>query len=206
VLSELLELRSEDWNEEDDSNRRNWFSPTNSLRVYSQYLELDVDHDGMLSKTELLRYGHGSFTQVFVDRVFEECHTYDGKMDYKTFLDFVLAIENSKSQPGLYYFWRLLDVEHCGYINTAVINYFFREIVQRMVESGHDAVRIPDVVDEIFDMVNPKDPTRITFKDLIACGVGDIIVSMLTDTNGFIAYDHRESLISSSSSNEEEDT
>ena len=29
-------------------------------------------------------------------RVFEECLTYGGEMDYKTYLDFVLALENRK--------------------------------------------------------------------------------------------------------------
>jgi serine/threonine-protein phosphatase 2A regulatory subunit B'' len=80
ILSELLNLRSENWSEESESSKKNWFSPSNALRVYSQYLELDVDHDGMLSKGELQRYGIGSFTEVFIDRVFQECHTYDGKM------------------------------------------------------------------------------------------------------------------------------
>jgi hypothetical protein len=30
--------------------------------------------------------------------------------------------------------------------------------------------------DEIFDMACPKDPSRITLRDLIACGTGGIIV------------------------------
>ena len=30
---------------------------------------------------------------VFLERVFQECLTYEGEMDYKTYLDFVLAIE-----------------------------------------------------------------------------------------------------------------
>ena len=34
----------------------NWFSAENSLRVYSQYLELDKDQNGLLSKTELQLY------------------------------------------------------------------------------------------------------------------------------------------------------
>lgn len=73
-------MRSDSWNEESEFSKKNWFSPSNALRVYSRYLELDIDHDGMLSKIELQRYGIGSFTEVFIDRVFQECHTYDGKM------------------------------------------------------------------------------------------------------------------------------
>ncbi len=50
----------------------------------------------MLSKEELLRYGTSTLTPAFINRVFEECLTYAGEMDYKTYLDFVLALENRK--------------------------------------------------------------------------------------------------------------
>lgn len=45
-----------------------------------QYLNLDKDHNGMLSKEELSRYGTATLTSVFLDRVFQECLTYDGEM------------------------------------------------------------------------------------------------------------------------------
>ena len=74
-----------------------------SLTFTGQYLNLDSDHNGMLSKDELLkyviqnsifyiskesiqcplsldRYGSGTLTKVFVDRVFQECLTYEGEM------------------------------------------------------------------------------------------------------------------------------
>jgi serine/threonine-protein phosphatase 2A regulatory subunit B'' len=50
----------------------------------------------MLSKDELLHYGTSTLTPAFINRVFEECLTYGGEMDYKTYLDFVLALENRK--------------------------------------------------------------------------------------------------------------
>lgn len=45
-----------------------------------QYLNLDTDHNGMLSKAELLKYGTGTLTEVFVNRIFQECLTYDGEV------------------------------------------------------------------------------------------------------------------------------
>jgi hypothetical protein len=45
-----------------------------------QYLNLDKDHNGMLSKEELSRYGTGTLTSIFLDRVYQECLTYDGEM------------------------------------------------------------------------------------------------------------------------------
>lgn len=193
ILSELLELRRQGWVEEE--NRRNWFSGSNALRVYSQYLELDADHNGMLNRAELARYNMGTLTSAFVDRVFQECHTYSGEMDYKTFLDFVLAMENRNTSQSIRYFFRLLDVEKTGRLTTFTINYFFREVVKRMAQAGQDAVDPADVRDEIFDMVHPANPEYITLRDLLKCRVGHTVFSMLTDVNGFWAYDNRESLL-----------
>ncbi|CAI5764170.1 Serine/threonine-protein phosphatase 2A regulatory subunit B'' subunit gamma [Podarcis lilfordi] len=77
-LDDLLELRDEELSKE--SQETNWFSAPSALRVYGQYLNLDKDHNGMLSKEELSRYGTGTLTNVFLDRVFQECLTYDGEM------------------------------------------------------------------------------------------------------------------------------
>lgn len=53
-------------------------------------------------------------------------------MDYKTFLDFVLAMENKKSPQAIQYFWRVLDVYNKGAIDTFVINMFFRSVIQML--------------------------------------------------------------------------
>ena len=75
---------------------------------------------------ELSHYGTGTLTKgyytvlfyqllmkvsVFLERVFQECLTYEGEMDYKTYLDFVLAIENKKEPAALQYLFKLLDVQ-----------------------------------------------------------------------------------------------
>ena len=120
--------------------------------MYGQYLNLDKDHNGMLSKSELLAYGTATLTPTFIDRVFEECLTYGGEMDYKTYLDFVLALENRKEPQSLTYFFRILDVKHQGFINTFCLNYFFRDILKQMEKLNQDPVKFEDVKDEIFDM------------------------------------------------------
>lgn len=46
--------------------------------------------------------------------------------DYKTYLDFVLALENRKEPQSLAYLFRLLDIDGKGYLNEFDLNYFFR--------------------------------------------------------------------------------
>lgn len=192
-LDDLLELRDEDLSKEQQD--ANWFSAPSALRVYGQYLSLDTDHNGMLSKEELARYGSGTLTKVFVDRVFQECLTYDGEMDYKTYLDFVLALENRKEPQALQYMFRILDVQAVGNLNIFSLNYFFREIQEEMKKHGHEPVKFLDVKDEIFDMVKPTDPYRISLQDLINSGQGETVTSILIDLNGFWTYENRELLV-----------
>jgi len=40
------------------------------------YLQLDTDHNGMLSKEELSQINKGTLTQLFLDRIFEEFRMY----------------------------------------------------------------------------------------------------------------------------------
>ncbi|PIK41334.1 putative serine/threonine-protein phosphatase 2A regulatory subunit B'' subunit gamma [Apostichopus japonicus] len=199
-LDDLLELRDEELPK--DAQESNWFSAPSALRVYGQYLNLDKDHNGMLSKEELSKYGTNTLTDVFLDRVFQECLTYDGEMDYKTYLDFVLAMENRKEPQSLQYFFRLLDVQKRGYLNVFALNFFFRAIQVQMQQHGQEPVSFADVKDEIFDMVRPSDPLHITLQDLIQSNHGETVVSILIDLNGFWTYENREVFMAENNSSE----
>ncbi|KAK2169605.1 hypothetical protein LSH36_8g01093 [Paralvinella palmiformis] len=180
LIPTLPQLRDEDLPK--DMQECNWFSAPSALRVYGQYLNLDKDHNGMLSKQELAR-------------VFQECLTYEGEMDYKTYLDFVLALENRKEPQALQYLFRLLDIENKGYLNVFDLNFFFRAIQEQMRFHQQDLVSFDDVKNEIFDMVKPGDPYKITLSDLIKCGQGDTVISILIDMNSFWTYENREVLV-----------
>ncbi|CAI9730589.1 serine/threonine-protein phosphatase 2A regulatory subunit B subunit gamma isoform X1 [Octopus vulgaris] len=201
-LDNLLELRDEELSKE--MQESNWFSAPSALRVYGQYLNLDKDHNGMLSKEELSRYGTGTLTDVFLDRIFQECLTYDGEMDYKTYLDFVLALENRKEPQSLQYLFRILDVQQKGYLDTFSLNYFYRAIQEQMKRHKQEPILFEDVRDEIFDMVKPKEPFKITLQDLIHSGKGDTVLSILIDLNDFWTYENREYIVLDGSKEEDE--
>lgn len=156
----------------------------------------------MLSKQELSKYSPG-LTPIFIDRVFEELQTFEGEMDYKTFLDFVLAFENKKTPQSLNYFWRVLDVFHKGALDTFVINMFFRQVIQRLEQKVQTEYKVDDLKDELWDMAKPASLHCITLQDLIKCGVGHIVVSMLIDAKAFFDYDQRESGVDPSDSFED---
>ncbi len=56
---------------------------------------------------------------------------------------------------------------------------------------------------EIFDMVSPAVPGKITLSDLISSKCGHTVISILIDVNGFWKYDNRENLMHSEAAEEE---
>ena len=147
---------------------------------------------------ELSRFGAGTLTKIFIERVYQECLTYDGEMDYKTYLDFVLAMENKSDPQSLQYLFRVLDTRSEGHLSVFSLNFFFRAIQEEMKLHGQDPVSFEDVKDEIFDMVTPQDPLKLTLADLIKSGQGETVINILTDLNGFWSYENREVLVADS--------
>ena len=171
ILQELLDLRRPDLSLDD--LRTNWFSHESTAQIYDDYLQLDADQNGMLSAEELARYRGGGLTSVFVSRIFQECQTYrnvntgQSEIDYKSYLDFVLATTYKGTSEALSYFMRLLDVQKLGGLSTFDVCYFFRAVVDKFSDFGDEAnCEVEDVKDEIFDMVKPADRKKITLRDL----------------------------------------
>ncbi|KAH9683305.1 putative serine/threonine-protein phosphatase 2A regulatory subunit B'' subunit TON2 [Citrus sinensis] len=223
-LQELMELHQESEEEVTDTEQaENWFSLTSAQRVCDMFIALDKDANGTLSKQELREYADGTLTEIFIERefsnlslyllliVFDE-HVRRGKsgggnareMDFDNFLDFVLALENKDTPEGLTYLFRCLDLQERGYLTTADIHSLFRDVHQKWIEGGNYELCIEDVRDEIWDMVKPADPLRITLADLLSCKQGGTVASMLIDVRGFWAHDNRENLLQEDEEPEEE--
>lgn len=68
-------------------------------------------------------------------------------MDYKGFLEFVLAMDNKKAPEAIQYFWRILDVYHKGAIDSFIINMFFRSIIQKLEAMEKCGFNVEDIKD-----------------------------------------------------------
>ncbi|KAJ9549573.1 hypothetical protein OSB04_022116 [Centaurea solstitialis] len=150
-------------------------------------------YDLMQTSSYLLVLGHVAFDE----------HVRHGKtviglaweMDFESFLDFVLALENKDTPEGLAYLFRCLDLHGRGYLTTADIHILFRYVREKWIQVGNYELNTDDVRDEIWDMVRPVHPLRITLADMLACKQGGTIASMLIDVRGFWAHDNRENLL-----------
>ncbi len=78
TLSEFHELRHPDISV--DLMYTNWFSSEYTQRVYGDFIEMDSDRNGMLSRKELSRYRNGNLTKSFLDRVFLNVQLFNDEM------------------------------------------------------------------------------------------------------------------------------
>eukprot|EP01059_Diplonema_ambulator_P009755 TRINITY_DN19700_c0_g1_i1.p1 TRINITY_DN19700_c0_g1~~TRINITY_DN19700_c0_g1_i1.p1 ORF type:complete len:419 (+),score=140.61 TRINITY_DN19700_c0_g1_i1:71-1258(+) len=179
----------------------NWFTFQIMFRVYQHYVELDVDWNGMLSVEEMLAYNNSSFTPMFIKRMFEIYPTmsFEGEIDFKKYLDFVLATEHTSSEAALRYLWKILDIGECGFLARCHVFLFAKQLSQMLSTSSLMSVTPEEITHEIFDMVNPAVPDRITQTDLLNCGHMNIVLSILIDHRAFYNYDSRENILASNS-------
>ena len=61
-------------------------------------------------------------------------------MDYKTYLDFILALENRKTSQSLQYLFKILDCEGRGEVTMFSLNYYFRAVQEELSKHGQDVV------------------------------------------------------------------
>ena len=113
----------------------NWFTLPSAVRIYRQFLQLDTDHDGMLTPDELGRFDEEqhSLTPAFCHRLFEVVHTYEGRLDYKGYLDLVVSLQALRpasaapaAEAALRYFWRVLNLHDAPSLGSAELTYFAR--------------------------------------------------------------------------------
>jgi len=218
-LAEFLELRQELNADSPKNLAGSWFSLDSAKRVYSTFLELDEDMDGLLSPQELGKFGGGGLTSYFVDALFQEhvatWHARRGRppsghrkprptrMDFPCFLEFLLAWEDKKHPVSVAYFFRVLDRDKKHHLTSRDLHLFFRDVHQKWVEGGHYDLAMEDVKDEMYDMVSPKDKYRMTLQDILDSKQGDTIVNILSDITGFWRYDSREMLMQQEEQEEE---
>ena len=85
-------------------------------------------------------------------------------MDFKGFVDFVLAMENRRELQSMSYLFRIMDINHVGYLTKFTLWYFFKDIQDKLASGSNAPVSFDDVATEIFDIVRPADKNFITFK------------------------------------------
>ncbi|KAF7638953.1 hypothetical protein Mgra_00001477 [Meloidogyne graminicola] len=174
----------------------NWFSPEKTHEMNSLFQMFDTRQKNYLDKEDFKRVQNGSFTSVFIERLFETHVANCGlKMSYEEFVIFQIAYNHLAHPSALSYFFKILDVNSDGYLDNYELNYFYTELRSAYNGWFMDGAmpEFGDFSDQFYDMVKPAVNQRITLQELLACKQGHDFMLCLISHTEFYRYEMRES-------------
>lgn len=184
--------------EEEDINKvLRYFSYEHFYVIYCKFWELDTDHDFLIDKENLLRYGNHALTYRIVDRIFSQVprkftSNIEGKMGYEDFVYFMLSEEDKSSEPSLEYWFKCLDLDGNGVLTPNEMQFFYEEQLHRMECISQEPVLFDDILCQIVDMIAPEVEDYITLRDLKRSKLSGNFFNILFNLNKFMAYESRD--------------
>ncbi|KAK9288332.1 hypothetical protein L1049_016783 [Liquidambar formosana] len=187
--------------EEEDINKvLRYFSYEHFYVIYCKFWELDTDHDFLIDKENLIRYGNHALTYRIVDRIFSQVprkfnSKVEGKMGYEDFVYFMLSEEDKSSEPSLEYWFKCIDLDGNGVLTPNELQFFYEEQLHRMECMAQEPVLFEDILCQIVDMIGPENESYITLRDLKGCKLSGNMFNILFNLNKFIAFETRDPFI-----------
>ncbi|KAF8394257.1 hypothetical protein HHK36_020464 [Tetracentron sinense] len=184
--------------EEEDINKiLRYFSYEHFYVIYCKFWELDTDHDFLIDKENLIKYGNHALTYRIVDRIFSQVprkftSKVEGKMGYEDFVYFMLSEEDKSSEPSLEYWFKCIDFDGNGVLTPNEMQFFFEEQLHRMECMTQEPVLFEDILCQMVDMIGPKRGSYFTLRDLKSCRLSGNIFNILFNLNKFIAFETRD--------------
>ncbi|CAH2046523.1 unnamed protein product [Thlaspi arvense] len=193
--------------EEDDINKViRYFSYEHFYVIYCRFWELDGDHDFLIDKENLIKYGNHALTYRIVERIFSQVprkftSKVEGKMSYEDFAYFILAEEDKSSESSLEYWFKCIDLDGDGVITPNEMQFFYEEQLHRMECITQEPVLFEDILCQIFDMIKPEarvlsnpniKENCITLQDLKASKLSGNVFNILFNLNKFMAFETRD--------------
>jgi serine/threonine-protein phosphatase 2A regulatory subunit B'' len=166
--------------------------------IYCKFWELDTDHDFLIDRDDLLRYGNHALTYKIVDRVLSESvkpftSGVPGKMGYEDFVWFVLSEEYKSQDLSIKYWFKCVDIDNDGFLSSGDLAYFYEEQLQRMECLAQEPVFFEDIVCQLTDMIKPKIEGFITLEDMVrSLPMSGNTFNVLFNLNKFILFETRD--------------
>lgn len=184
--------------EEEDINMvLRYFSYEHFYVIYCKFWELDTDHDFLIDKENLIKYGNHALTYRIVERILAEVprsfrSKVEGKMGYEDFVYFILAEEDKSSESSLEYWFKCIDLDGNGIITIAEMQFFYEEQFHRMECMAQEPILFEDIFCQIVDMVSPENETYFTLRDIKSCKLSGNVFNILFNLNKFMAFETRD--------------
>lgn len=196
--SDILDALHELDEEEDINKLTKYFSYEHFYVIYCKFWDLDTDHDFLLSRDDLLRYGNHALTYRIVERIFSQCgrpfaSTIPGHMNYEDFVWFILSEEDKSTDASLEYWFRCCDLASDGRLTADELLFFYEEQLHRMECLSQECVIFDDVLAQMRDMLGPEDASCFTLRDLKrARNMAGTLFNVLFNLNKFVAFETRD--------------
>ncbi|KAI8007233.1 Serine/threonine protein phosphatase 2A regulatory subunit B''beta [Camellia lanceoleosa] len=184
--------------EEEDINKvLRYFSYEHFYVIYCKFWELDTDHDFLIDKENLIRYGNHALTYRIVDRIFSQVprkftSKVEGKMGYEDFVYFILSEEDKSSEPSLEYWFKCIDLDGNGVLTRNEMQFFYEEQLHRMECMAQEPVLFEDILCQIVDMIGPENECYVTLHDLKGSKLSGSVFNILFNLNKFMAFETRD--------------
>ncbi|CAN1192881.1 Probable serine/threonine protein phosphatase 2A regulatory subunit B''delta [Linum perenne] len=195
--SNLLFVMQQVEEEEEINKILRYFSYEHFYVIYCKFWELDTDHDYLIDRENLIRYGNRCLTYRIVDRIFSQVprkftSNVEGKMNYEDFVYFILSEEDKSSEPSLEYWFKCIDLDGNGVLTSNEMQYFYEEQLHRMGCMSQETVPFEDILCQIVDMISPEKEGYITLRDLKRSKLSGNIFNILFNLNKFMAFESRD--------------
>ncbi|KAJ4968431.1 hypothetical protein NE237_015132 [Protea cynaroides] len=184
--------------EEEDINKvLRYFSYEHFYVIYCKFWELDTDHDFLIDKENLIRYGNHALTYRIVDRIFSQVprkftSKVEGKMGYEDFVYFMLSEEDKSSEPSLEYWFKCIDLDGNGVLTHNEMQFFYEEQLHRMECMAQEPVLFEDILCQMVDMIGPENECYFALRDLKGCKLSGNVFNILFNLNKFMAFETRD--------------
>ncbi|XP_023537546.1 serine/threonine protein phosphatase 2A regulatory subunit B''beta-like [Cucurbita pepo subsp. pepo] len=184
--------------EEEDINKvLRYFSYEHFYVIYCKFWELDTDHDFLIDKENLIKYGNHALTYRIVDRIFSQVSRkftskVEGRMGYEDFVYFILSEEDKSSEPSLEYWFKCIDLDGNGILTRNELQFFYEEQLHRMECMAQEPVLFEDILCQIIDMIGPENENYICLRDLKGCKLSGSVFNILFNLNKFMAFETRD--------------
>uniref|UniRef100_A0A914XVI5 EF-hand domain-containing protein n=1 Tax=Panagrolaimus superbus TaxID=310955 RepID=A0A914XVI5_9BILA len=181
----------------DDINKvTEYFSYEHFYVIYCKFWELDYDHDMIISRENMRRHSDGALTNMIIDRIFSNAvnrYSFTKKQSrtlsprpgsiraekietigFEEFVAFLLAEEDKRHPTSIEYWFRCIDLDGDGVISMYEMELFYNDMIKKLHAKNADTMEFSDVVNQLYDLVSPKDQKTITLRDLKRCGLAHI--------------------------------
>ncbi|CCW69494.1 unnamed protein product [Phytomonas sp. Hart1] len=181
-----------------------YFSYEHFYVLYCKFWELDTDRDLFIDYSDLCNYSQGSIVPTVIMRVVEGygrplTSTVPGHLDFEDFVYFCLSEEDKNSEPAVYYWFKILDVDGDGILSGHELCQFYKENQQRFLEyseSPDGDIAYEDSMCQMLDMLGfDRVKSRrygLTLGDLRACPTPSNFFNMIFNAPKFLLFEHRD--------------